>query len=189
MFEGAAMAGEAQGDRYVWSFLQNEARLINSPEMRGTLWPPGSIISPGQLPHTRGYRFVDYTEPGRQRLRCKALGKPNPANFADLMRCEPIQKATARYALDYEDIVDAEDRKFWVAGTVLKVIDQQSGEVIATYTKFIWDPGFGLSTSGRWPWQHADGMGDRNCPYTPGTPTHSDSRYFIDSVLIPKQGD
>lgn len=106
------------------------------------------------------------------------------------MGCTSTKRPTSKYALDYEDLVDPADRALWIAGTKLKVLDKQTGEVIAELTKYVWDPGFGASTTGRWPWAHADGFGpSRNCPSVPNQPTHSDSRYFIDTVLQPEQGE
>jgi hypothetical protein len=93
-----------------------------------------------------------------------------------------------RYAVDYEDIVDPADRAYWVAGTRIKVIDQQTGEVIAQLTRFVWDSGFGVSTTGRWPWSHASSRVDQQCPYTLGDRSHI-TRYFVDTVLIPKQDE
>jgi hypothetical protein len=90
--------------------------------------------------------------------------------------------------LDYEDIVSPEDRLFWIAGTVLKVVDKQTGEVIARLTRYVWDSGFGASSTGRRPWEHAGRRGSQTCPDILGV-AHTTSRRFVDTVLIPKQGD
>ncbi|WP_175423598.1 hypothetical protein [Inhella inkyongensis] len=191
MFEGAAMAGENQGDDFIKQFLMSEFLVPDRPNERSSLGPPTQEKKRSGLVIKKGYAFVEYIDASaRQRFMCRpdwSLDHPNwvPGQH----HCTAIERSSTRYALDYEDIVTPADRALWVAGTRLKVIDKQSGETIATFTKFVWDPGFGVSTTGRWPWQHADGRGDRNCPYEQFKPTSNDSRYFVDTVLIPKQGD
>lgn len=192
MFEGAAMAGEAQGSRYVLQFLTSEYRNVHRPEERGGFMSFGTPVGHNQLPPIYGYRYVEYTDAATGKLyRCRAVPDKSPSGtFDDRMPCEVIQRGAARFAFDYEDLVDSTDRQLWIAGTVLKVIDKHSGEILATYTKFVWDQGFGTTGTGREPWRHADGMGpSRNCPSTPRQLTGHDSRYFVDTVLIPKQGD
>jgi hypothetical protein len=76
-----------------------------------------------------------------------------------------------------------------VAGTKLRVINKENGEVIAELTRFVIDPGFGVSSTGRWPWSHASTRRDQVCPSGANVPLGKDSRYFVDTVLIPKQGD
>ncbi len=105
------------------------------------------------------------------------------------MHCKQVQASSTRYALDYEDLVDPADRAYWVAGTKLRVIDKQADQVIAELTRYVIDPGFGVSSTGRWPWSHATIRRDQVCPSNVNVPLHTDSRYFVDTVLIPKQGD
>ena len=104
------------------------------------------------------------------------------------LKREQLRAAPARYLLDFEDLVDPADRAYWVAGTKLRVIDQQNGEVIAEMTRFVIEPGFGSGASGRWPWQIPSSMADFRCPGDANQPTTPVSRYFVDTVLIPKQG-
>lgn len=191
MFPEAAMAGENRGDDYIKQFLMSEFRAKSEPERRGTLAPHTYKPYQPAQPPLNGYRYIEYLDAKNgARYRCIPTWKPGDSNWVDGQhRCDRVSKSSARYALDYEDLVDPADRSLWVAGTQLKVMDKQTGEVIAELTKFVWDPGFGGSTTGRWPWQHADGRDDRNCPSTRNQPNHSDSRYFIDTVLQPKQGE
>jgi hypothetical protein len=190
MFEGAAMAGENKGDDYINQFLMTESFRAKDQMKRGMLNPP-KFNAGSDTVSKPGYRFVEIIDPkSGQRLRAEFGDYPPDTNlWGRPPRTTPVAVSATRYALDYEDIVDPTDRQHWVAGTRLKVIDKQTGEVIATLTKFVWDPGFGVSTTGRWPWQHADGRSDRNCPRTSLMPTGNSSRYFVDTVLIPKQGD
>jgi hypothetical protein len=194
MFEGAAMADEAQGEDYIASFLYSELRNPNTPKLRGVIQPPHIKSGPNQEPPRRGYRFVDAPDPKGDRL-WRYRVDPRLTNEqrrvrswgGDLERLEP-EGARARYAVDYQDLVDSTDRTYWIAGTRISVTDRQTGEVIAQLTRFVWDSGFGTSTTGRWPWQHAGSRVDQKCPYLPGTMGYS-TRLFVDTVLIPKQGE
>lgn len=192
MWAEAAMAGQVKGDDYLKQFLVSEFFQANLPEARGKLFTPTQerLRDPVFSAVRKGYGFVEYLDAkDKQRYRCTPDWSAQHPNWVPGQhQCEPVTKSGTRYALDFEDIVNPADRQLWVSGTRLKVVDKQSGELIATYTKFIWDPGFGVSTTGRWPWVHAD-IGNRNCPYVPNTPTGKDARYFVDTVLIPKQGD
>lgn len=190
MFPGAAMAGEVQGDRYVWFFMASEYRNVYSMEHRGQLGPPSTKLGHNQAPPTEGYRYVEFGDEALGTLqRCDRTRDPNPRHFDDFMQCKPVQSSSTRYALDYEDLVDPADRAYWVAGTKLRVIDKRNGEVIAELTRFVIDPGFGGSSTGRWPWQHANNASSTVCPSIANRPTGTDGRYFVDTVLIPKQGD
>jgi hypothetical protein len=190
MFDGAAMAGEVTGDRYVWHFLASEYRNVHSPEQRGQLGPPSTKLGHNQVPPTEGYRYVEFMdETSGKRQRCERPSNPDPKHFEDFMHCKQVQASSTRYALDYEDLVDPADRAYWVAGTKLRVIDKQADQVIAELTRYVIDPGFGVSSTGRWPWSHATIRRDQVCPSNVNVPLHTDSRYFVDTVLIPKQGD
>ena len=189
MFDGAAMAGEVQGDDYIQQFLMNEFRNKFLPEVRGGLGPN---FEPGHqsLPAIRGYRFVEHVDPTTgTRHRFTPAWKPGERNWVEgQLKREPVESSSTRYALDYEDLVDPADRAYWVAGTKLRVIDKQTGEVMAELTRFVIDTGFGGSSTGRWPWSHATLRADQQCPSTVGIKQYV-SRTFVDTVLIPKQGD
>jgi hypothetical protein len=191
MFDGAAMAGEVNGTDYIKQFLMYEYHSPDMPGARGSLGPMTSekrLTRPGAL---KGYSFIEYVnDADKKSYRCKADWSRDHPNWVDGQhRCEVMGQSQARYALDYEDIVDPADRAYWVAGTKLRVIDKQNGEVIAELTRFVFDPGFGGSSTGRWPWQHANTASSTVCPSIASQPTGKDSRYFVDTVLIPKQGD
>jgi hypothetical protein len=194
MFEGAAMAGESQGDSYIASFLYNELRNPNTPERRGVIQPPDVPPGMNQEAPRRGYRYVDVRdEASGDVLRYRVVPGISDAErrqrrgWAKDLESAPRTAKPAPFAVDYEDIVDPADRALWVAGTRIKVIDQQTGEVIAQLTRYVWDRGFGGSSTGRWPWQHASAQGNE-CPYYLGTRLY-ETRFFVDTVLQPKQDE
>ncbi|MGM9482076.1 hypothetical protein ACS5PN_12890 [Roseateles sp. NT4] len=190
MYPEAAMAGEHRGDDYIKQFLMSEFVEPSQPDRRGGLGPPTKekqVTRPGAR---KGYAFVEYVGPSDgQRYRCTpdwSLDHPNwvPGQH----HCSPIAKSSTRYALDYEDLVVPEDRSLWIAGTKLRVIDKQTGEVVAELTRYVWDMGFGSGATGRWPWEYAAVSGRSECMRFPGVKSDI-SRKFIDTVIQPKQGD
>lgn len=189
MYPEAALAVEYRGDDYINQFLMTESIDDKNPERRGSLNPPD--FNTGSLyPVSRGYRFVEFIDSANgRRFRAQFDAHPPGTNlWGKSPKLTSITSSETRYALDYEDIVSPEDRLFWIAGTVLKVVDKQTGEVIARLTRYVWDSGFGASSTGRRPWEHAGRGGSQTCPFILGV-AHTTSRRFVDTVLIPKQGD
>lgn len=186
MFIEAATAGHHRGEDYVKQFLMHEIPSASRPDARGMLGPYTD-----DRPSKKGYAFVEYIDSkDNLRYRCTPDWSSKSSNWVPGQHhCSPIQSSNTRYALDYEDLVDPADRQLWVAGTRLKAIDKRTGEVIAVLTRFVWDPGFGVSTNERLPWIHANTTASTTCPSDAAQPVGNDSRYFIDTVLIPKQGD
>lgn len=189
MFDGAAMADEVQGEGYVWSFLRSESRSKHYKEdERGGLVRPERPLGIEDLPMRRGYRFVEVSDPAsQQRVRYVVPWNPKAAEYEGLTQVS-AGHVPQRYAVDYEDIVNPLDRAYWIAGTRVKVIDQQTGEVIGQLTRYVWDTGFGGSSTGRWPWQHASSRASNQCPSFLGTRSH-ETRFFVDKVLQPKQDE
>ena len=190
MLPGAAMAGERGGNSYIETFLGGELRHpSNPPEHRGG-------IGLGGDPSLPRYRYVDVVDPhDGKRYRYTsanniaeaktATGALVPGGRASLQR-ELASGPPPRYAVDYEDIVNPEDRKLWIAGAIIRVIDQQTGDVLGEYTTYLMDGGMGTTDGTRSPWSHASHR-ELQCPEVNGfTDTHT--RYFVDRVLKIKSG-
>jgi hypothetical protein len=187
MQPGAAMAGEAFGDAYIESFLGIESR--DRGYGRGGR---GTIIRMAGTDFPR-YRHVDVVDPmDGQRYRYSYASKGSADRDAGggqdrwsrmrLMR-KVADGPAPRYAVDYEDIVNREDRELWIAGTTIRVRDQQSGEILGEYTTYLMDGDMGATDGTRAPWSHASHR-RLQCPQIDGaTSTHT--RYFVDSVLKP----
>ena len=56
----------------------------------------------------------------------------------------------ARYAVTYENDVNPELRKHWVAGTTIKIIDRQTDELLAEKTIFAFARTMGTYSHGAW---------------------------------------
>jgi hypothetical protein len=190
MYPEAAMAGEHRGDDYIKQFLMSEFLDPSTPDQRGGLGPPTKEKRRSRPAAKSGYAFIEYVDStDGKRYRCTPDWSRDHPNWVDGQHhCSPVTKTSARYALDFEDLVDPADRALWIAGTKLRVIDKQTNEVIAELTRYVWDAAFGISITGRWPWSYAATSGRTECVNVPGVKSEI-SRFFVDTVLQPKQGE
>jgi len=184
MWAGAALPQESTDDEYIQSFLLYEWRGKGFEHQRGNL-------NAGPTEHP-GYRFVDVEDPDNNRryrytVDFEALsdaGGIAAARRFKLKRSE-TNAPVPRYAVTYKDIVDPEDRKYWIAGVSIQVIDLEKKEVLAEQTGFLMDPGQGNTSGSRDPWGWAASYGPR-CPSRLGGGSHT--RFFVDQILKPRQG-
>ena len=93
-------------------------------------------------------------------------------------------KPESRFGISWEDISTPEDRKYWVAGSRLSVIDLTDKSVIAERIGYLIESGFGSTIGERRPWLAARGFGPngRSCP---DAHDYSD-RWFLLKVLKPE---
>ncbi|WP_269633618.1 hypothetical protein [Pelomonas sp. BJYL3] len=191
MYPEAAMAGEHRGDDYIKQFLMSEFVNPADSGQRGALGPPAAEELFKRFTVKNGYSFVEYVDPTNgQRFRCTPDWSRRHPNWVDGQHhCKPVDRTATRYALDYEDLVEPADRALWISGTRIKAVDKQSGNVIAELTRYVWEAGFGASSTGRWPWEHANAGGrSQVCPSRPGE-RDDVSRKFVDEVIQAKQGE
>ncbi|MFT3818083.1 MAG: hypothetical protein QM750_10715 [Rubrivivax sp.] len=184
-------------DGYLVSFLRGSFQANTS----GTL-PPGS-------PPRFGYRFVEAVDPAdgkRYRYTGSVRDYVVTPNRAFNSTTQPfttrgflMDKALAfgeppRYGLTYDDISTRQEREYWIAGSSLRVIDTQTGEVLAERIGYMWDPGQGNNSGGRSPWLLAANYACPSFYRIPGS--RPDGRAsgrqgrqaldFVESVAIPK---
>ena len=62
-----------------------------------------------------------------------------------VMDQQPTPHPRARYAVTYENDISWENRKHWIAGTTIKVIDTQTNELMAEKTMYAFVPELGYS--------------------------------------------
>lgn len=168
MWAGAALANEVTGDGYIAYFLYWEYPLQGSE--RGYLNPrkPGAV--------SRGYRYVDLMRPDGSLSR-RQLISPESDKLQEI----PIVGETARYAVEFKDEINPEDRKHWVAGTAVMVKDTKTGELLASLVIYAFESGLGSTTGFRQPWVFA-----QTCPSFQGF-NSARTRFFVDKVLLPYQ--
>ena len=86
----------------------------------------------------------------------------------------------SRYSVTWSDISTDEDRKYWVAGGQLRIVDLATTEVLGERIGYVIESGFGSTAGGRVPWLIAR----RNaCP--PIERNVAKDRLFVERVLRP----
>ncbi|WP_085314774.1 hypothetical protein [Derxia lacustris] len=152
-----------------------------------------------------GYRYVDAIDSSngvryRYTGRYKAIKTPNLNDpkiqdelrrnpGVDLNRYEfvmtrrPAPDPAPRYGLTRDDISTHEDRLLWIAGSSLKVVDLQTGEVIAERIGYMVDPGQDRYIGPQSPWFEAAYY---SCPaFTRGFQLRQTST-FVQRILRPR---
>ena len=155
MWEDAAINSEAWRAGYINSFFSKAMRSWhNSP----------------------GYKYVDVLQKDGSIIRYSGDWGIKYEDFNQ----ELNPKQPARYAVTYENDISWENRKHWVAGTTIKVIDTKTNELIAEKTMYVFVPELGYSKfeQNPNPW----GRGVR-CPKE--DPAQQETSAFIAKVLFP----
>lgn len=159
------------------------------------------VAKPGEPPHT-GYLFVDAIDAsdGKRYRYTGRIEEPWQADKSYLkgylrfvMDKQLAPTSSPRYGVSFEDISTRQDREYWIAGSSLKVIDLQTGEVIAERIGYMYDWAQGSRAGQRSPWLLA---ADNACPPFRGSmnpkvrvPAASTQPYqtldFVEKVLHP----
>lgn len=178
-----------QGDGYIRSFLHAHHEITGHYDrVRGRSPSPQKNF---------GYDYVEAVDPQdgkryRYTANVEQPGLDNPAYSKDYFRINlkrvPASAQAPRYGVTYDDISTTEDRRYWIAGSSLKVIDLRTGEVIAERIGYMFDPGLGNVSGGRSPWlmaaAHAcPAFGGRHPAQSQGGQTIR----FVEKVLLPRR--
>lgn len=91
-------------------------------------------------------------------------------------------KSESRFGVSWEDISKPEDRKYWVAGSRLSVIDLSDNSVVAERIGYFIEAGFGSAAGQRRPWQTSRGAGT-TCPAI--TNRDFTDRWFVLKAINP----
>ena len=94
---------------------------------------------------------------------------------------EKIEQPVSKFGVTWEDISKPEDRKYWVAGSRMRVVDLTDNSIVAERIGYLIEAGFGSTAGQRRPWLTARGIGPngRSCP---GADDYSD-QWFITKVF------
>ncbi|MBH5329298.1 hypothetical protein H9Q10_06395 [Eikenella sp. S3360] len=115
MWEDAAIESESKREEYVASFL-----------------PYYSSVH---------YDNVDVLQKDGSIIRYSG----NWSRYAKPFDQETNPRYPARYAVTYENDVSWENRKHWIAGTTIKIIDTKTNELMAEKTMYVFVPALGYS--------------------------------------------
>jgi hypothetical protein len=172
----------------------------------------GSELNPEDANrHTKGYRFVETTDPSGQFYRYVGVEKlrsiwtdeaiarqkartgkgVEPGDHEFTLERQPMGKLTARYGITWDDISTREDRDHWIAGGSLKVIDLSTNEVIAERVGYMMDRGLGNTAGFRSPWGDAPRTACPSFAKAPGGGPFMSyrTRDFVLKILQSKQGE
>ena len=93
---------------------------------------------------------------------------------------EYVQTPISRFGVSWEDISKLNDRRYWVAGSRLRVLDLADNTIVAERTGYFIEAGFGSKAGGRRPWLASRGP-NTTCPPLLGG-DYSDN-WFITKVF------
>lgn len=151
MWEDAAIESEAAGENYIERFLP---RLSMAP-----------------------YDFADVIQKDGSVIRYSMRRKEH----SWIMDKQPNPHSRARYAVTYENDISWENRKHWIAGTTIKIIDTKTNELMAEKTMYAFVPELGYSKFEQNPNPWGRGM---RCPDE--NSYEQKTVIFVSKVLIPK---
>ena len=160
-------------------FWYGDPYSFNAQENRGEAALRAMILkikaSPGDA-HGDGLEFAEIAlvENGISRF-VRLSPSAEPPYFRTI---ESISKPVSRFALTWEDVSTPKDRAHWVAGSRLRVVDQESGAIVAERIGFLIEPALGSRAGQRRPWLSAKSKSN-TCPEA-----HDwTDRWFVLSVL------
>jgi hypothetical protein len=172
---------ESMGEVYLMGFLlgRNE---------KGVFVVDGPVVS-------KGYRYVDAIDP-KNGQRYRYTGRIEEPWQRDKRYLKGYTRfvldrvlspdPAPRYGVTFDDISTREERDYWIAGSLLRVIDLKTNEVMAERIGYMMDRGQGNDSGGRAPWLFA---ADHACPRFPGGSSGQprQTRIFVEKVLYPTQ--
>lgn len=148
---------DSSGDQYIKNFLRGFYHQRDEKPAEGA-------------PPRIGYRYVEAIDPadGKRYRYTGRIEEPWQYDKKFLqgykrfvMDKVPAPDTPPRYGVTYDDISTREERDYWIAGSSLRVIDLQTGEVMAERIGYMVDRAQGSQAGGRSPWLWA---ADYACP-------------------------
>ena len=140
-------------------------------------WADGPISRTERGP---GFDFVESVVPETEGGIVKYS---YPKGARDYIR-QTVDRAVSRFGVAWEDISTTEDRKYWIAGSRLSVIDLRDKSVVAERVGYFIESGFGSPAGQRRPWLTSRGP-NTTCPEVHD---YSD-RWFLLKVFKPEDGN
>jgi hypothetical protein len=125
-----------------------------------------------------GLEFVEMKVEVDGVTRYQRINRPVSNN--QMAKVEFIETPISRFGISWEDISTPHDRRYWVAGSRLRVIDLTDNSIIAERIGFFIEAGFGSRAGARRPWLTSRGP-NTTCPPLAGG-DYSD-QWFITSAL------
>jgi hypothetical protein len=137
-----------------------------------------TLDSRGPTGIQRGLEFVEMAKDGDKPGQFQRIERP--ISNSSLAKVIDIEKPTSRFGVAWEDISTVEDRKYWVAGSRLRVLDLTDNSIVAERVGYFIEAGFGSTAGQRRPWLTSRGP-NTTCPPLLGG-DYSDN-WFVTKVL------
>jgi hypothetical protein len=126
----------------------------------------------------KGLEFVEMKLEDHGETRYQRITRPVTNN--QMAKVELIEKPVSRFGISWEDISTPHDRKYWVAGSRLKVIDLTDNSTVAERIGYFIEAGFGSRAGGRRPWLTSRGP-NTTCPPLVGG-DYSDQWFILNAL-------
>jgi hypothetical protein len=126
----------------------------------------------------KGLEFVEMKLDVDGGTRYQRITRPLTNN--QMAKVELIEKPVSRFGISWEDISTPHDRKYWVAGSRLKVIDLTDNSTVAERIGYFIEAGFGSRAGGRRPWLTSRGP-NTTCPPLVGG-DYSDQWFILNAL-------
>lgn len=128
----------------------------------------------------RGYDFVEIKDE-----RHSTVTRYSYSEGAAHYQTSTNQHLASRFGISWIDISIPEDRKYWVAGSRLRIVDLTDNSVVAERVGYFIEAGFGSTSGQRRPWLTSRGQ-NTTCPSIRNG--SYEDRWFILKVLSPNMG-
>jgi hypothetical protein len=174
-------------DQYWYGDPYSNATPIGDRGESAARWLSGNMTVPYSLGKEYSYADIgfDFIEQRAKQDGASDYERVFPKPEYPFFTSRTITKPSSRFGISWEDISSQEDRKYWVAGSRLKILDLLDNSVVAERIGFLIEPGFGSTTGHRTPWQTAR-RGRTSCPQL--VSILEDDRLFVLKVLQPIEG-
>lgn len=91
---------------------------------------------------------------------------------------EGIDRPVSRFGVSWEDVSTELDRKYWVAGSRLRVVDTMDQSIVAERIGFFIEGGLGSRAGGRRPWLTSHG----SMTTCPKSNSYTDRRFLLQAL-------
>jgi hypothetical protein len=112
----------------------------------------------------------------------KTVDRLYPLVDYPFVRKSTHDKPESRFGLTWEDISTPSERKYWVAGSRLQIVDVTDNSIVAERIGYFIEAGFGSTAGQRRPWQTSRGV-NTTCPAISNR--DFTDRWFVLKVLNP----
>lgn len=160
------------GDPYGYSSYE-----ANHPVATYLFDRSGKTLSGRVLTPIKGYRHVELSNPKYQegsgqsrylRYKLESVVVLNSVTKKPENKIQPrpaeVDVLLSGYGVTWDDISTKEDRRYWVAGGRLAIIDLRTQELIGERIGYVIDPEFGSDHQGRRPWLAVGFSQNAFCP-------------------------